>query len=495
MVRIPLTYRDNLKSSATMSSLRNRLLSSFLFLLIVTLLASSSAFILAISTSPAPNQPTYQELGTLLQEVGTPVLVDTFGLHPDLYERLDQLADIRDVRIIIGTLHDDQPSTILYDSDRAFPPETQLPLQLDDYQPPIMNPAPDQLPERIFGSYSDGINDWLFSAVSGITIDEQPSMFMVSKRHPSETLEGALSDFGSALMSPLIQSAAIGLVVATSLAILITRTIAGPLQAAAASATAVAEGNLSQSVPVMGPLEVRAVATAFNRMSAEVRSTQQAQQDFLANVSHDLKTPLTSIQGYSQAIIDGATNDPAAAAEVIFDEATRLNRMVVALTDLARMQAGQFSTEFMPIEIGYLTATVAEHLAVVAEGKGITLVAETSTMPTVSGDGDRLVQVLNNLIGNAIKYTPKGGEVRVSTRHDSDGVEIIIKDTGRGIPADDLPRIFERFYQVDKARGPSRGTGLGLAISHEIVQAHQGEIYVHSVVDKGTTFTVWLPLP
>ncbi len=138
----------------------------------------------------------------------------------------------------------------------------------------------------------------------------------------------------------------------------------------------------------------------------------------------------------------------------------------------------------------------AELRRIVAREKGITLHVDAQPMPEIAGDGDRLAQVLTNLISNAIKYTPTGGDVFVSTRVSNGGVDVIVQDTGIGIPAEELPRVFERFYQVDKARGPERGTGLGLAIVREIVQAHGGRINVASAgPGKGTTFTLWLPSP
>jgi signal transduction histidine kinase len=293
-----------------------------------------------------------------------------------------------------------------------------------------------------------------------------------------------------------VQAAIVGLIIAIALAWFISRSIARPLQALASAAPAVAQGHFDQQVPVTGPPEVRAVAESFNRMSGEVRANQQAQRDFLANVSHDLKTPLTSIQGYSQAIIDGAAKDPAQAASIIYEEASRLNRMVIELTDLARIQAGRLSMQTTAIDMGQIVAAVAQRLSVVANKKGLRLDVQAEPMPEIAGDGDRLAQVMVNLISNAIKYTPSGGTVTVQTCLAEQGVEVIVQDTGIGIPTEDLPRIFERFYQVDKARGPKRGTGLGLAITAEIVHAHGGRISVSSAGEgKGSIFTVWFPSP
>jgi signal transduction histidine kinase len=320
----------------------------------------------------------------------------------------------------------------------------------------------------------------------------------------------------------LLAAGIVALVLSILLAVLIAHSVARPLQQIARAAEAVAAGDYDQKLDIQRPDEVRVLAERFEAMAQQVKANQQAMRDLLANVSHDLKTPLTSVQGFAQALLEGATRDEAArehAAAVIYDEASRMVRMVEELLDLARIESGQMVLDRRPIDMGMLLGGVVQALAPVAAAKRLTLNADLAPLPPVVGDGDRLAQVFTNLLDNALKYTPGGGRVQVKAqvvkaqprprragsltrlRGDStlvsssaDFVEVSIADTGRGIPAEDLPRIFERFYQVDKARADRRGSGLGLAIAREIVEAHGGRIGVESVEGVGTRFTVALPV-
>jgi signal transduction histidine kinase len=273
--------------------------------------------------------------------------------------------------------------------------------------------------------------------------------------------------------------------------------VAGPLRRTAAAANAIAGGEYDHLAPIEGPQEVQELGRAFNAMAQQVQRTQQTQRDFLANVSHELKTPLTSIQGYAQAILDGAAAQPGYAAGVIYEEAARMHRLVEDLLDLARIESGQTPFRREHVLLSDLLKSVMEHLSLRASDNNVRLMHSFNSVRPITGDNDRLAQVFTNLIDNAITHTPSGGEVRVSAKSVPGGIEVAITDSGKGIPADDLSRIFERFYQVDKSRsrGGHPGTGLGLTISKEIIEVHGGRIAVESMEGHGTTFVLWLPSP
>jgi signal transduction histidine kinase len=311
--------------------------------------------------------------------------------------------------------------------------------------------------------------------------------------------------FREEFLPPFARALALALVLSLLLAVWMSRWISAPLQRLARAAGTV---STSEFRPILleGPGEVQDVARAFNDMGERLQASQRSQRDFVANVSHDLKTPLTSIQGYAQAILDGTADEPAAtqqAAQVIFDEAGRMHRMVLDLLDLARLDAGTLSFERAPLDLGVLLRGVAQKFALQAQRSRVDLRLDVpgsnGDEPLVLvGDADRLAQVFANLVDNAVKFTPAGGQVQI-VAHSNDGwAEVYIVDSGPGIPGEELGRIFERFYQADRARrgGERRGVGLGLAIAREIVQAHSGTIRANNrgPVESGCVFTVRLPL-
>jgi two-component system, OmpR family, sensor kinase len=492
-------------------TLRTRLLLSYVLLLAITFTVVSVALIVLFSTRPAPSTSTFNRLAAIMQGVSLRTILDDFARGGQTLSQefenakatLDTFASSSQVRVL-WLLQQDGEQVVLYDSAKTFPERTDIMVQDESYQsdPPPSNSTPPfgRPPNQLFGSFKDpNGQEWLFGGVQRdfrfVRRADVSTLLVVAEPRPLTSLRDALDQFGDAILQPLLQAIGLSLLLSLVMAALVSESLLKPLKNLLIGVQDVSRGNYGNKITEEGPTELRELAQAFNVMSEEVQSTQQAQRDFLANVSHDLKTPLTSIQGYSQAIMDGATKNPAQAARIIHDEAARLNRLVNELTDLIRMQAGGLSLKMSVLDFNAIVNAIAERLQVVAENKQVEIVVKINKLPNVGGDGDRLAQVLTNLLSNAIKFTPPDGIITVTTQATKSGVQLIVQDTGIGIPSEDLPRIFERFYQVDKARGPQRGTGLGLAITREIVQAHGGQIQVYSEgVNKGTTFIITLPL-
>ncbi|MDP1779870.1 MAG: HAMP domain-containing sensor histidine kinase, partial [Anaerolineales bacterium] len=233
---------------------------------------------------------------------------------------------------------------------------------------------------------------------------------------------------------------------------------------------------------------------------ARMQASQKSQREFVANVSHEMKTPLTSIQGFAQAILDGTADTSDArqkAAQVIYDESGRMQRMVLDLLDLARLDAGTADITMSPVNMFGLLQAVAEKFAPQSQRAGVDIKVDVAAnLQTITADGDRLAQVFTNLVDNALKFTPRGGLISLHVSVTNGEMLVSVSDTGTGIPVETQAHIFDRFYQADPARkgGEKHGAGLGLAIAHEIVQAHGGRISVRSRLGKGTSFDVFLPL-
>lgn len=299
-------------------------------------------------------------------------------------------------------------------------------------------------------------------------------------------------------LTPLLQAALVTLAASLLLALLMARWVSSPLRKLSAASGKVAAGEFGQRIEPSGPKEVRELAVAFNEMVQKVQDGQAALRDFVANVSHELKTPLTSVQGFAQAIADGTAQGKQLeeAAAVIFDEAVRMRRLVDDLLDLARFDAGEALLARDPVDLGSLLQAVSERLQLAAESRGVELRVRVPELPRIIGDGDRLAQVFTNLVDNGIKHSPEEGEVTLRGRSGLGWVSVEIIDKGPGIEPQSLDRIFERFYQGDPSRhkDESQGTGLGLAISQEIVRAHGGRIEASSEVGKGSIFRVLLPV-
>ncbi|PYZ94466.1 PAS domain-containing sensor histidine kinase [Salipaludibacillus keqinensis] len=239
-------------------------------------------------------------------------------------------------------------------------------------------------------------------------------------------------------------------------------------------------------------------AVAVLRDMTEERLHDKLRKDFIANVSHELRTPISMLQGYSEAIVDdiaGSEEEKKELAQIIHDESLRMGRLVNELLDLARMEAGHIQLNIEALEIEEFSNRIVRKFQGVAKEHDVNLIGDIASVgQSVYADQDRVEQILTNLIDNAIRHTPDGGVVTLRLASYHNGVKLEVEDTGAGIPEEDLPFVFERFYKADKARTRGRaGTGLGLAIVKNIVDAHRGKVSAHSRMNEGTTFSVFLP--
>jgi signal transduction histidine kinase len=306
-----------------------------------------------------------------------------------------------------------------------------------------------------------------------------------------------------ALNSILPKLAAAGLlaVMLTLLVVvLIVRAITRPLRSITVASEQMARGDYDQRVPEERKDEVGQLARSFNRMATEVSTARERQRQFIANISHDLKTPLTSIVGFSQILADSdeVTGDPTQrrAVQVINEEARRLQRLTQDLLDLSRLEAGQLRLRRAPIDLNELVGRALARYGDLPAYADLRFRDERSegALP-VWGDADRLMQVMVNLLDNAVKFCDAGGTVTVNTARLDRRAVLTVSNTGAGIAAEDLTRVFKRFYRTDHSRATrTGGTGLGLAIVREIVAAHGGKIEAQSETGNWTRFVISLPL-
>jgi heavy metal sensor kinase len=256
--------------------------------------------------------------------------------------------------------------------------------------------------------------------------------------------------------------------------------------------------HLSRRLPVVNPGdELGRLAQTINEMIGRLERSFAEVRRFTADASHELRTPLTAIRTEAEVALTRATTtaDQQHLLGSILEECERLTRLTDQLLTLSREDAGVAPFVREPVDLQALVRGVAEIMRPLADARGLRPNVDCGDGVEVCGDGARLRQVFFNLLDNAIKYTPAGGEIGVRVERRSGEALVTVRDTGIGIPAEHLPRVFDRFYRVDKARSREQGgTGLGLSISRSIVAAHGGRIAVESFVGKGTTFTVILPL-
>ena len=281
-----------------------------------------------------------------------------------------------------------------------------------------------------------------------------------------------------------------------ALASTFSRQISAPLGELARAAGRVARRDFSVPIQAEPEGEIGDVARAFNLMQDSLRASEDARHKLMADVAHELRTPLAVLRGNLESLQEGVAEATPEMIVSLHDEVMRLSRIVQDLLNLGQMESGGFPLHLEPTQVGEVITRVASVFGPEAESRGIRLKAEVEPgLPVVQADPDRMAQVLVNLLGNAMRHTPDGGVVAVSARRHDGGVAVSVRDTGPGIAEEDLPHVFDRFYRTDEARDRAAGgAGLGLAIAKGIVEAHGGRIWAESAPGQGATFTFTLPV-
>jgi signal transduction histidine kinase len=288
-------------------------------------------------------------------------------------------------------------------------------------------------------------------------------------------------------------------VLASLIALLVARWLARgmtqPLRDMAVAARGMEQGDYSVRVHSASRDEVGQLAAAFNRMTGELGDLERLRRDLVANVSHELKTPIAAIRAHLENLLDGVERPDPETLQVMLTQSERLGRLVEQLLDLSKLESGEVPLHREPVRLQPLVSQVVSEIQVARPDRGVRLESDIpDELPTVQADRERVHQVLFNLVENAVRFTPPGGAVTVSAHGDNGAVEISVSDTGVGIPPEHLPRLFDRFYRVDSARSRGDGgTGIGLAIARSVVEAHGGHIRAESELGRGSVFIFDLP--
>jgi signal transduction histidine kinase len=317
-------------------------------------------------------------------------------------------------------------------------------------------------------------------------------------RNRNGTMPQFFLDFRSSFNEALMYAALAAIVVAVLVSLFFSRRVIVPVQAMSSAAQHIAEGHYDERVQVRGEDELAQLAERFNQMAEKLNEVEATRRRLIADVSHELRTPLTAIKGSMEGLMDGVLPATAETYTQIHAEADRLNRLVDDLQELSRIEAQAYQLEIRPVDVSPAIKTVIKRLSPQAESRHTSLDHKiAASLPVVYADEDRLIQVLTNLTGNALQYTPENGKVSIAAEPTNGAVRFSVHDTGVGIPPEHLTHIFDRFYRVDKSRsrGAGGGSGIGLTIARALVEAQGGHIWAESPGEgQGSTFIFTLPV-
>jgi len=308
----------------------------------------------------------------------------------------------------------------------------------------------------------------------------------------SELFQSFQASFNEALILALLAAGAIAIPVS----LLLSRGVVAPVRAMTAASRRIADGHYAERVLSTGADELGQLGQSFNQMAEKLEQVEAMRRQLIGDVSHELRTPLTAIKGSMEGLMDGILPASPETYQQIHLEADRLSRLVDDLQELSRVEAGAFPLDIHPVAVSTVVQAVIKRLANQARAKNIELSADLPTdLPSVQADPDRITQVLTNLVDNAVQYTPESGKVTVPAACHEEDVQIIVSDSGIGIPSEHFPHLFTRFYRVDKSRSRQSGggSGIGLTIAKYLVEAQGGRIWAESAgAGKGSRFNFTL---
>lgn len=505
-------------------SLRSRLLLAFAFVIILSLAVSAVGTLVLLRNQE--REAAESRVGRLAEPITLAVaLLEEAGVDPaDIQNTINGFATSFDVRILLvdgrGLVVTDTEAGLAGHTVDAFlalgPRVTErdgVRFRSATYEGGgekllIFAPANETL--RVSGTgllqLQTAIYELTAADVSQETID-QITRSVVNAGEGSRTLplpslrplvavpEGQVASAWRDLIPQLAIAGGIALAASAVAALLISRSVSSRLASVTQAAQKMAQGDYDQQLDPRGEDEVGRLARAFNEMALQVSRSQQMMRDLLANVSHELKTPLTSIQGFSQAMEEGAISSPEEreqAGRIINQEAQRMRTLIEDLIELSRLESGQAVVQREQVDLAPLLEACAGRFNWQLHDSGAALRLDLAPIPSVAGDERRLEQAFTNLIDNAVRHTPAGGVITISAQSEGNDIRITVHNTGSYIPPEELPRVFERFFQLDRNRSTD-GAGLGLAIVSEVVQAHGGRTHATSSLEDGTEFVVTLP--
>ena len=350
--------------------------------------------------------------------------------------------------------------------------------------------------ELLGANYTDSSNDPLEMSLVRGGVKEVLGHAYITADPATEPYVTPFLRLSSSINRSLLLGGSLAIGIALLLTLVLSRRMTSPIGVLAEAARRLGHGDLSQRVRLQGEGEVTALAQAFNSMAADLEYAEQLRRNMVADVAHELRTPLSNIQGYLEAIRDGIIEPNPAAIGSLNEEASLLSRLVNELQELSLAEAGELKLVYQAEDITNLVKQAVTPWQPQVTARELSLSVELpDDLPLVNIDWQRVNQVLHNILENAVAHTPKGGAINVTAGAKGKWVEVSVSDTGEGIPAEDLPHIFERFYRVDKSRARATGgSGLGLTIARRLIEAHGGTIAVQSKLGEGSRFSFTLPV-